>query len=553
MRMFNNTAAAALLLLFGVAGCADLDVTNLNDPDRELALSSPGDVESLVAGSFNTWYSGLHDWTNTYWVANTTLQTVGTPANWGNIPMSGIPRVQIRNQSAWPDYSNVVNRMWQRSYRAIAAVSDGLRTLENDEELAAQVPPDTLQRMQAFGNFVLGVAHATIAIYYDQGYVVDQTTDVSAEQTAVPYTDVMAAASGYFDTAISMATGATWFLPADWLSVETSASELVSLAHGLRAQFRAALPRWSNETVDWQAVLDDLDEAAPFMMDNNLDGNFQNWAYYIQKLGFSWGAANYFIYGMADTSGNYQRWLAKPLGERRPWFGANQDDDPFLIITEDQRFPQGTTLEDQIASSGSLGAQLFGASPRYVIPNHSFFPYTENFKRAARGLWRWSYYFDVTGWNYVFEIVENLPLISDDEIRLLRAEALLNLGQEPEAAALINVTRTAAGLSPADPAAANDGNTSCVPKLPDGTCGDLMEMLKWERRVMLDGRGLIALNAYWDSRRWGDLYKGTPLQWPIPAEQAQIVELDVYTFGGPQDGLPGASPGSSYSWPSEMQ
>jgi hypothetical protein len=66
------------------------------------------------------------------------------------------------------------------------------------------------------------------------------------------------------------------------------------------------------------------------------------------------------------------------------------------------------------------------------------------------------------------------------EQNLLKAEAQYRLNNHAAAAALVNVTRTAAGLNATD---ANGTNSSCVPRLPDGSCGGLLEMIKWERRM----------------------------------------------------------------------
>jgi hypothetical protein len=50
---------------------------------------------------------------------------------------------------------------------------------------------------------------------------------------------------------------------------------------------------------------------------------------------------------MADQSGQYQRWIARPHWDRHPMLNDAQDGDPFLIITPDNRFPQGNTIAEQ--------------------------------------------------------------------------------------------------------------------------------------------------------------------------------------------------------------
>ena len=47
------------MLLLGATACANLDVANPNDADASRALATAGDVESLIAGGYNTWFNGV--------------------------------------------------------------------------------------------------------------------------------------------------------------------------------------------------------------------------------------------------------------------------------------------------------------------------------------------------------------------------------------------------------------------------------------------------------------------------------------------------------------
>lgn len=76
-------------------------------------------------------------------------------------------------------------------------------------------------------------------------------------------------------------------------------------------------------------------------------------------------------------------------------------------------------------------------------------------------------------------------------------------------------------------------------------------MLKWAKRLEVESVGLFNTGWYWDARRWGDHYLGTPLQWPVPGEQLNVIGADLYTFGGVGTVPPSGSPGSTYDWPGE--
>ena len=138
------------------------------------------------------------------------------------------------------------------------------------------------------------------------------------------------------------------------------------------------------------------------------------------------------------------------------------------------------------------------------------------------------------------------PEILIAEVRLLKAEALFRNGDKSGAAAIINETRVPAGLNATD---ASNTNTSCVPKLPDESCGDLWEMLKWEKRVETSGYGLFGANFWFDSRGWGDLWEGTYLQLPVPCGEMEVLQmLPCANYGAEMEY---SAARSTYSWPFE--
>jgi hypothetical protein len=62
--------------------------------------------------------------------------------------------------------------------------------------------------------------------------------------------------------------------------------------------------------------------------------------------------------------------------------------------------------------------------------------------------------------------------------------------------------------------------------------------------------GPLTVGFYFDSRGWGDLWLGTPLQFPVPCQDVEILGLlPCNAFGGVGGEM--ASPGSSYNWPHE--
>ena len=530
----------ALLLIMLAAGCADLEsVTNLNDPGRDAALGSADAIEALVAGSFETWHDAQYQFTGpSLFLSAASFQYACPWAGVGREIYSRIPRVPIENDPGSFHYAYHAEP-WNVLYSALSATGDGLGALETSPEVASELGTAEHSRLMAFARFVQGVSHGSLALLYDRAIIRDEATDLTSEPRLVPYDTVLAAALDYLAEAASLAEGHGWTIPESWMSVEVPADQLARLAHSYSARFRAAVARTPAEraAVDWDAVIADVDAGitGDWVMDMD---PYRYW--YAAAVDYGtypgWAGSTYFILGLADQSGSYQRWLDRPVMDRIP----NPDDDrdgvadPILVVTPDTRFPQGSTVAEQEANPGSL----------YVIPEWGI---QNVWKRPDRGTWRWGWYWHIDTRDYTFWEDFHWPEITAAEMRLLKAEALLRTGDAATAASLVNVSRTAAGLSPTDAIGTND---SCVPRLPDGTCGGLMEMLKWEKRLETHYKGLHAAPWYFDGRGWGDLYRGTYLQLPVPCRDLEIMdELPCYTYGGPEDET--ASPGSVYDWPYE--
>jgi len=214
-----------------------------------------------------------------------------------------------------------------------------------------------------------------------------------------------------------------------------------------------------------------------------------------------WVRADYKTVGPADTSGNYQAWLDTPVADRQP----------FLIHTADRRItaPGLPDYKEAEAPYDSSGLDFrYEGTPRH---------------RPDRGTYHFSFYFNYRfESHYLNDATGPMPAFTTRELDLLKAEALYRLGQSG-AADLINKTRVSRG------------------KLPPVTDSDpdLFEKLIYEKKIetyLAGGAGL----AFWDSRGWGTLVSGTPMHWPVPGKELEILQLPGYTFGGV--GGPGAVP-----------
>jgi hypothetical protein len=532
MRKTLKNVMVGSMLFFGAAACADLDVVNQNDADARRALETATDIESLIAGAYNTWYSGNHASGGAgLFLSNAAFHHTAPWANFGMEEYARIPRIPIVNENSHGLYGNFT-LPWRNSYRAISAIADGLRAIEGSPKIQEELGAERILRINTFARLVLGLAHAQLALGYDGAWVVDETTDIQNPGEPLPYMQLMEAAMGYLDEAISLAGQGSFTLPTTWVQRDVSSAELARYAHSMKARYRVASARTPAERadIDWAQVIADVDAgiSEDFVVFADGDNGWFSAVFYYPRPG--WAEIPYFIWGMADQSGNYQNWLAVPMGDKHPVVNGN----PTLIITPDLRFPQGATLAEQQANPGKYFTSPTDIGSVWAQP--------------GRGTWRWSYYRQLKNIDYFNASgVGDLPEITVVEMQLLKAEGLYRMGDRAGAAAIINVTRTANGLNPTD---ASGTNTSCVPKLPSGECGDLFEMLKWEKRNEVAQYGPLTQGFYFDSRGWGDLWKGTYLQFPAPCQDLEILgRTPCYSFGGVGGEM--ASPGSSYNWPHE--
>lgn len=525
--------AAALLLLAGCDGLADLEVENQNDPDTERVLATPGDVVGLVGGAYRQWWRSAHHYVG----AGPALSVAADAhsASWGNFAMQDFgtePRIPIRNDPSY-GYSYVVEAPWSNAYSALKAVNDGLRAMDGADGAAPLDLDDDEAMVRAFAKFVQGLALGQLALMYDQAFIFTDrigTAEIEAGLELRPYDEVMDTALVKLQDAIDIAAAAEPFeTPDTWIYGQEVDNELlIQLAHSYMARFIAGEPRLPDEAagVDWDAVITHAeagvtDDFGPFG-----DG-FNFWYDGLKSYGGvygGWGRLDLRFLGMADASGEYQAWLGTPPGDRTE----------FLITTSDRRITGDTPDSDGVY------VQYFSSIPF----------------RPERGTYFFSNYGDMR-WisddsdcgpdeaddpvcepaafnDYANLFTTEMVDVTPREMRLLIAEAHIMNGAAGLAADIINETREE--WLPPVTAAGVPTSADCVPREPDttGACGDLMTALHWEKWNETYHTG--APTEFTDARRWGFLVSGTPIHLPVPAAELQILELPIYTFGAGEGG-----------------
>jgi len=556
--MMRNLIRAGVLLAFVGLGACDkqLVVTNPNSPNTATVLGTPNDLESFLGSYYKRWHSGMYGSLANVWgmAAVQSFEDFSTLSNNCMGQRVGIPRAANDNsigngcapeQLRVYQYENEVQRVASSVLAQLNASGYTLGSESQDD------------RAKAFAEFLRGVSLGYLALVYDSSAVVDETTPANDPGTLKGYPDVMAAsldalqkAIDFTNASVKSNTANGFPLPATWIPSTNSftAPEFLKLVHSYAARFRANVARTPAEraAVDWSKVIADAQAGITADHDNitnTTTGPFDTWVAQWDGGG-TWHQMTPFVIGMADNSGSYASWLAKPLDQRGP---------DFFMTTPDQRFPQGDTRAAQqadfaVSSCGNASQtckRYYVNRPAGADPGAQFGWGGSEYDFARFHSWRVKGDGTAQNGKMIFMTVA--------EINLLEAEGHIRKGEFAQAAALINKTRVKAGL----PAiTANDNTTpvpggpDCVPKVPQPpnynttACGNMMEALKWEKRVETQYTHFMAW--FLDSRGWGDLPVGTGLQWPTPYSDLQVRNKTVYSLGGGVN--PASAVKGTYGW-----
>jgi len=470
-----------ILATFGMLfSCEDLDVPNENTPDFSKVLATPTDVETVASSIYNTVFAGEHRLNGIEPMLATAADHV--TCSWGNFGMRDMS-FEPRN-NAWnnaPTYANQAQTKssYDRWYSAIGSAIDVLTAIDIQGMAIIVDGEDQTTRAKAFAKFGLGMAYGNLALFFDRAHVVDET--VSAEGTidsAVPYTDVAAAAIGYLQEALAL-SNSTFTIPASWMGSagDLSNSDFKKIINTSMARILAYLPRNSAELagVDWNAVKAYAEAGITADWNIEMDGT-SKWYFesgdYLTYPG--WGRVDMYVVNLMEPS-LPQHW----------------DDIPTFPHPAEPSDPMDDRLESDFS---------------YLASNDFL---------ASRGYYHYSCYrFKRYDAQYVAAIGPK-PTVMLAENDMLRAEALARTGDLAGAAAIINAgTRvTRGGL---DPVAAN--------------LTDIINAIHHERQVEMytTGAGL----QFFEMRKRDLLQEGTPLHLPVPGQTLQLFGLTTfYTFG----------------------
>jgi starch-binding outer membrane protein, SusD/RagB family len=490
-------APAAML---SVAACAELEVTNPNNPDIARALASPADVAKIGKSSVNSWFL-----TSTYQEPYMMLQVTadaGT-ANFGNFGMrfnNLEPRVAYNNNSAGTDAQATV-RPWDDNYGALGAANDALKAIVGGLVIPGA---DATAKTQAAALFAQAGALTNLALIFDKAFVVTERTDLTKAPELIPYAQVRDSALKSWDAVIALTAGKTWSWDADVmpLTVPQTAANINRIANTMAARtlMLSARTGAENTATNWQRVLAYADKGITGTGLTDIDFSVLNDGdnvWYSQILN----------YGNLDSWTRVDQRLVNRMAPNVPAKYAGTNVAP---VSDDRRMGAVTT---PCTGAGQPAACLTGITTDYVYLGTVI-------GDPARGIFMQSPYYHRRWREVSFAVAGStkagkaMPYVLAAENDLMIAEALVRTnGDLNRAATLVNKTRvTRGGLAPV---AANSAA--------------LLAAISYERDVeLLNTNGL----SLFDARRLEQLQTGTFRQLPIPAKELETLRLPIYTFGG---------------------
>jgi hypothetical protein len=505
--------SSVLALTVALAACQDLNVTNPNRPDRIRATSDPAASEAFVSSSFRTWWQvGGHDDYPSWALSTMANEITSGFADFGQLEVSAEPRSTWNNSPA--NARDGVNRIpWFGLYATNSAVNDAIKAID-----AGQIIGDAARttRTHAVGKFMQGISHGYVGLYFDQGYIVDESVDLDTITTPAlhPYPDVIAAAIDMLDSAIVIAQGNDFTLPPapdGWFFTAMTRDQFIRLCHSFIARLMVYSARTPAEraAVDWAAVMTHVDAGVQtdFAPTGVIDVIWDDWKRLVSRVRNAtrpsdFGRPNYWLIGPADSTQGFVNWAATPVANRVA----------FQMRTQDRRI------------QGAGGPATAGTYAGYN--NNNIFA-------ASRGTYRYSHYYfrrygsslTWTGWTD-----SPLPALTVAEMNLLKAEAYIRTNQAALAVPLINLTRVANGQLPAVTIDGPPDVAGCVPRKLNGACGSLWDALRYEKGI--EGMGVSGVVRFFDARGWQALPEGTMLHLPVPGDELVTIGVTNYTFGG---------------------
>ncbi len=492
MKNYKLLIIALAFIAVGM-GCQDLEVENLNSPDRRALLAEPSEYPASIEGAYSSVWGATQYSTFQFPISVMAQSLSMSWGNWGAQDLGTIPRQALQNNLTYNN-RGVFTGSWNGMYSALGPVNNILKIIAED---GVTVPDgagnDITQSVVANGKFVQGMALGYLSLIYNQAYIVDEASDISNLEFR-PYSEVNAAAVQKLEEAAALFAGSNWSMTG-FPEYNFVGNDAAKVARSFAAKFQAVVARNTTEAaaIDWANVLSNASNGMDFDLAPLGDGGNVWWhRLLIQGQDPGWARVSQKMIKMMNPDASN---AAVPY----PW-------------------PDGVGTIGAIANPGDdrIGTDITfaGASPF----------------SSARGWYFYSDYDYSRYESYRASFAEPMDYLTEAEVGLIRAEALIRTGgSKTDAANLINVTRVArGGLAPLTGAESDDVLLNAITyELLVETSHHMGGNPWFQRRMRTPSGNTDATNLYY-------LEPATARHLPVPADELSIFGIPFYTFGGNQ-------------------
>ncbi|MCK0136074.1 hypothetical protein [Arenibacter sp. S6351L] len=511
MKIYKTIQVFCLIsTIFLFSSCTDyLQVENTNNPDTATALQNINDIEALVGNQYQQWWTGVQSRP-----FNDRISLLGLESTNGYSFVRDFFRIPATAYENTPTYQwkAVVTAPWSNLYTAISSVNDGL--LATDVRGLGFDDDSRTQRLRSFAKFVQGISYMALANHFDKAFILDENFDLTTDKLEFkPTEEVFNFGLQKLQEAREIASTNTFTLPNNWIiGNPLTSADFVKLMNSYEVRYTLQQCRTPEcrDNLDWSRIKTLVESG---LGELNINSNSNVWG---ESPGILQGTifrTNYYLIGHTDISGKFEEWKN----------AAPEMRSEFVLETPDKRIAgqQDVTVIDGEGQTVVLeaGKRAPGTDFRWRGPS----PWP-----ATNGGWYGSLYMPIrTESIWLNGGIGEINHIRAAEMDMYLTEALLRASDpavDPAAIELINKTRVErGGLTPITTADTfNDVWNAMRYEFDIETTVSAAGLLYYHKRGLGNYRGLD----------YGGLVQGTPLQFPIPAEELDLLELPYYTFGG---------------------
>ena len=560
-----GTVVGLAACLGALGGCDDfLEVEQTIQPESATLFDNDDDFNTALGSAFGVWWgtaqgsrptNGVQNWP-VLGMANLGDELVmSLTTGTGHAYVAEEPRKAYDNDQFGGNW--LFRKPFYDMYLCTAISIDALRYLDANPERRIMTEGtddeglrDATPRARWFARLMNGVCHVYAGLLFDQGYAVDEsfdTQDPNQDFAAMlkPHWEVTAHGIEQLEMAITEMTAApNDSIPAIWINRPSNdlvnKADLIKFAHSMIARaliYDARTPE-QRANADWDRAVAHIGQGITedfyvLGLSPRFDSRYKQYINFTND-----GRISNRVVGPADTTGAYEAWEAAGLEGR----------EHFLIRTSDRRVHGAAT--STAAAYKVAGAYFFlrfsncsssQAAARGETAAVCWNPVNAS---SSGGTYRRSLYASRKWGGSTHYNTGNLVTMSVKEMNFLRAEALLRDGMDAAAATLINAQgRQTVGLLPPATATGSGVLPTCVPRklyATTPTCGDLWDVLMYEKRV--ETHGVEAIIPFADWRGWGMMPEGTICMFAPPGRELERIVVPYYTFGGEWPGSVGQAP-----------